>query len=105
MKTMLILLMLANSADSALTMRNRDRARFHEQNPLMRPVTAAGKPAIGITFATASVGEWIAARKLARTHRRWAEAGLSLSLAGEAWSVQESGRFPCLGCVKTGGKR
>jgi hypothetical protein len=89
-RTMLILLMLANATDATLTARNATQPRCYELNPALRPAFRAGPAAIGVTIGGASVLEWMAARRLARRHRRWARLAVAGALGGEAWGIAVS---------------
>lgn len=92
MRTMLILLMMANAADAGLTIRNYDQGGFREANPVLRPIARRGPRAIGITFAAASVGEWWGIGRIGKRHPRLGVAIAESALGGEAWGITVSGR-------------
>jgi hypothetical protein len=91
MKSLLILLILANAGDATLTIRNMTTPHrgFYEVNPLLRPVFTS--PArVGVYFGAASIVEWAAARKWHRHHPRAVDAGLTGELAAEGWGIGTS---------------
>jgi hypothetical protein len=93
MKTLLILLMMANAADAGLTMRNRGRYGFHEENPVMRPLFQ-NRASVGIAFSAGSLAQALAVRRYGPRHRKLALAGLSGMLASEAWGIETSAHGP-----------
>ena len=84
MKSLLILLMLANATDATLTARGEGKGRFYEFNPLMRPIVQRGPPTIGVAFGVGSLGEYVGMQKLAKRHGKWEKA----------WVIETTARNP-----------
>ena len=95
MKSLLIMLILANAGDATLTIRNMTTVtsghRFVEENPLMRPLFKS--PArVGMTFGVGSVTEWAAVRHWGHRHPKLVKVWLGGELGSEAWGVEASAR-------------
>jgi len=86
MKTLLILLMVANASDATLTARSRSFPGFYESNPVMRPFTKT-RATIGIAFGAESAIEFVGIRSLKKRHQKLARVWLGLAVADEGYSI------------------